>query len=235
MDRSLFTSLNIVELRAQILREISGGSSSEVIISRQIDFLATTYVSYIEQFGIEPYPDMLVYLGWPGQVLHMLFCETAGTWEAFRRMVERSHGLPWRTPLTEGGVVFGSVRERFVNRALVAMSGVTRVEPHPPIPGCPGSMTADFLVTAVTGQTVYIEVAMVSSQADGERPFLAGYRRDLLHKVRLCQKAGFEPVIIWADEVAAPRMLAERLNDICVRLGLPTRPPAPMAWYEEIG
>ena len=45
---------------------------------------------------------------------------------------------------------------------------------------------------------------------------------------------GIDPVVIWADEAAAPRVLAERLNDIRARLDLPTRPPAPLAWYEEI-
>jgi len=41
--------------------------------------------------------------------------------------------------------------------------------------------------------------------------------------------------VIWHTEVDAPRILAERLNDVRARLGLPTRPPSSPTWYEEIG
>ena len=199
------TSLNIVEIRQQILLELGDCEQaskpwlpSKRRVSRQINFLMITYVALTSEIGIEPYGDMLPHLGWPGQVIYELFCTRAGMWEAFRRLVERSHGLPWRTPLKEGDILFQSIQERFVHRGLVAVSGVTRVEPHPFIPGS-SRKRADFRVTAITGLSVYVEVAMVASQGDGERLFLADYRGDLLGKVELYNKAGLEPVIIWAD------------------------------------
>lgn len=242
MDRSLYTSLNIVEIRERVMLEVRDRKRASMPWYPfddpdllRIHFLIVTYMMFAVEFGIEPYEDMLPNLGWPGQVLYELFGKTTGVWEAFRRLVERSHNLPWQTSLTEGDVVLRSLPVRFVYRSLLSMSGVKRVETNPLIPDGSGRRTADFLVRAVTGLTVYVEVSMVSSRADGERPFLPRSRNDLLQKVGLYQKAGFDPVIIWSDEVAAPRVLAERLNDIRARLGLPTRPPAPLAWYEEIG
>lgn len=241
MKKDVFTSLNIVEIRQHVLELGSCEQASkpwhpsEERVSRQSYFLIITYVALANEFGIAPYGDMLLHLGWPGRVLYELFCTTAGMWEAFRRLVERSHGLPWRTSLREGGVVLQSLRERFFYRGLVEVAGVTRVEPHPCIPGGSGRMRADFYISAITGLSVYVEIAMVASQGGEERLFLANYRKDLLQKVKLYNKAGIDPVIIWADEVASPRMLAERLNDVCARLGLPTRPPAPLTWYEEVG
>jgi hypothetical protein len=241
MKKNILTSLNIVEIRQHVLLELGDCEQaskpwlpSKKRVSRQINFLIVTYVALASEFGIAPYGDMLPHLGWPGQVLYELFCTTAGAWEAFRRLVERSYGLPWRTSLIEGNIVLQSLGERFVYRGLVALSGVTHVEPHPFIPGGSGRKRADFRVESITGLSVYVEVAMVASQGDGERPFLAEYREDLLRKIEFYNKAGIDPVIIWADEAASPRILAERLNDIRARLGLPTRPPAPLAWYEAI-
>lgn len=242
MKRTDLTSINIVEIRQQIPLELARGERrneswrpSKKRASRQINIMIATYVALTREVGIEPYGDMLPHLGWPGQVLHELLCRTPGTMTAFRKMVELACGLPWRTSTREGGVVLGSIRERFLYRLLLAMSGVTYVVVHPPIPGGSGCMRADFLVTAATGQSVYVELAMVDRTiAQGERPFLTDYRARLEQKLRFCQTVGIDPVVIYADEAAAPRVLAERLNDIRARLGLPTRPPAPLAWYEEI-
>ena len=242
MHRPLNLELNICEVRERVLQDVrrceqtgTPWCPSTEGGSQQLEFLIFTYVAFFKAFGIGPYPDMLPHLGWPGQVLHELFCKTAGMWEAFRRLVEWSGvDLPWQTSLAEGNVVLHSVPERFVYRELVRMSGVTRVEPHPTIPGCSGRKKADFLVCAATGLSAYVEVAMVPLHGDGERPFFAGYRQNLLQKMELCTQHGFDPLVIWGDQVAAPRVLAERLNDLRARLNLPTRPPAPLAWYEEI-
>lgn len=242
MQRSLNLELNICEVRERVLLEVRRCEQTGRLWCPagdygllQLEFLIVTYASLAKPIGIAPYPDMLPNLGWPGQVLHELFCQTAGMWEAFRKLVEWSGvDLPWRTSLTEGNVVLHSVPERFVYRALSTMAGVTRVEPHPSIPGGSGRKKADFLVHAATGLSAYVELAMVPARADGERPFLLGYRQNLLRKVELCTKQGFDPLVIWCDEAAAPRVLAERLNDLRARLNLPTRPPAPLAWYEEI-
>ena len=242
MTRADLMSINIVEIRQQILlelaeceREDKQWHPSKGRVSRQISFMMITYVALAREFGIEPYGDMLPHLGWPGQVLHELFCRTPGMWTAFRNLVERSHGLPWRTPVKEGDVVLGSVRERFLYRLLLAMSGVTYITVHPPIPCGSGRMLADFHVTATTGQSAYIELAMVSgSVAEGERFFIANSRQRLERKLEFYQREGLDPILIWSDEAAAPRMLAERLNDLRAQLGLPTRPPTPLAWYEVI-
>lgn len=242
MTRADLTSMNIVEIRQQILlelaeceREDKPWHPSKERASRQINIMIVIHIALTREFGIEPYGDMLPHLGLPGQVLHELLCRTSGAMTAFRKLVERAYGLPWRTPLQEGDVILESIRERFLYRLLLAMSGVISIIVHPPIPGGSGRMRADFLVTATTGRSVYVELAMVDSTiAERERSFLADYRAGLEQKLRLCQTVDIDPVVIWADEAAAPRVLAERLNDIRARLDLPTRPPAPLAWYEEI-
>ncbi|MGI4810951.1 MAG: hypothetical protein ACRYF2_22935 [Janthinobacterium lividum] len=242
MKRADLTSMNIVEIRQQIMvelakceRENKPWRPSKKRVSCKINFIIGTHIALTGEFGIEPYGDMLPHLGWPGQVLHELLCKSPGTMTAFRKLVERAHGLPWRTSTQEGDVVLDSIPERFLYRLLLAMSGVTCIIVHPPIPAGSGRMRADFLLHATTGRSVYVELAMVDRTiAQGERSFLADYRAGLKQKLRLCQTMDIDPVVIWADEAAAPRVLAERLNDIRARLDLPTRPPAPLAWYEEI-
>ncbi len=76
---------------------------------------------------------------------------------------------------------------------------------------------------------------MVTAQEDAfETCVLAEYRARFLEKLALYKALGIAPVVIWGDEAASPRALAARLNEIRARLGLPTRPPAPLAWYEEV-
>ena len=220
---------------AECEREDKQWHPSKAYVSRQINFLIMTYLALTREVGIEPYGDMLPHLGWPGQVLYEVLCRTPGAMTAFRKLVERGYGLPWRTPVQEGDVVLDSIPERFLYRLLLVMSGVTCIDVHPPIPGGSGRMRADFLVAATTGRSVYVELAMVDrSITQGERPFLADYRDGLEQKLRFCQTVSIDPVVIYADEAAAPRVLAERLNDLRALLGLPTRPPAPLAWYEVI-
>ncbi len=158
MVQALSTSLNVVEIRERVLLAVRvcertgrPWCSSGDRVSCQIEFLILTFVAFHNGFGIVPYPGMLLNLGWPGRVIHELFCTTAGMWEAFRRLVEWSHDLPWRTSLTEEDVVLHSVPEQFVYRALLKMSGVTRIEPHPCIPAgsgrikCKSAMNSDPL------------------------------------------------------------------------------------------
>ena len=93
-------------------------------------------------------------------------------------------------------------------------------------------MRADLLVTAATGLTKYVELTMVPFEAHGDNPVYIKYRNDLARKMCVYKDLGVEPFVIWADQAACPRALAETLNALLARLDLPTRPPSPPAWYE---
>ena len=202
-------------------------------VTRFVLLLAVLYVGLSRTVKFDATPDMLGHLGWPGRLLHRTFCRHAGTWDALRSLVERLSDYPRQTSKFEGNIRLHSRPERWVYRELVAMFGDRNVNPHPPIPGG-GKKTADFYVTAIA-DAVWVEVTMITAQADAfETRVLADYRADFLEKLALYKALGIEPVIIWGDEAASPRALARKLNIIRARLGLPAKPPAPPAWYEEV-
>lgn len=150
-------------------------------------------------------------------------------------MVELLSDFPRQTSTYERNIRLHSRPERWVYRELVAMFGDTNVTPHPHLPGG-GKKSADFYVTtAISGLSVYVEVTMITAQADAfETSVLAKYRAEFLEKLALYRALGIEPVIIWGDEAASPRALAEKISIIRARLRLPIRPSAPPAWYEEV-
>ena len=242
MNYSTILSSTDDEIRSRVLLLARGGSeatgrspwlSEDDLISRLVRYSVASYVGLARTVDFAVTPDMLLHLGWPGRELHRLFCSRAGDWGAFRTLVSLLSDLPCRTPLNEGAVLLHSRPERFVYRELSAISGVTRIDVHPPLPGRCGCRRADFLLTAVTCLSVYVEVTMISAQADvADTSVLARYRAEFLQKMALYAMLGIEPVVIWSDEAASPRALAAKLNVIRARLGLPTRPPAPPAWYE---
>ena len=200
-------------------------------VSRQIDFLLMTDAAFTREFGFEVWPDRLLHLAKPGRVLHEVLCKTPGTWNAFR--VLSRHG-PYSQTSPFQDVNLGSAPERAVRHELLGMAGLRCVEPHPSIPGS-ARMRADFRVVGPNDRCLYVEVAMVQEPStEIERDFFVQYRIRLARKMKVYGKAGLEPITIWSNEVAAPRMLAEQMNNIRARLGIPTRPPEPPKWYEEI-
>lgn len=205
----------------------------DLAAARQLDFMVALYVALATTLEMAPWPDLLQNLGWPGRVLHELFCREAGMWRAFRTLVGRRHPeWPYRCLNTVNGVTLASHQEQFVYRAVLKSCGVTRIDVHPFLPDGLMSSKADFRLTAATDQALYVEVVMVSSTADADTIVCAEYRDRLLRKLGAYRKLGLRPLVIWADQAACPRALAARLNDALALLGLPTRPPAPPAWYE---
>ena len=204
-------------------------------ITREIDCCVSMYAALAKTIDFAPTPNMLRHLGQPGRYLHALFCTRSGSWTALRKVIQKNHpDLEYPTSVNEGSVRLGSVHERYGYRKISVVDGVTHVAVHPPVPGLSGRKRADLLVTAVTDKQVYIEIAMVSSEDDADTQFEENYRCRLHQKLAAYKAAGVEPLLIWANEIAAPRAFEERLNDLRARLGLQTRPPAPPAWYEEV-
>ena len=242
MQITLLTPMWHEALLAQLKKEsaacdAANGRSAHVIqeaISLQIDCCVATYTALAMTIDFAPTPNMLRHLGPPGLYLHQLFCTTAGSWEAFRKVVERNRpDLEYPTSASENGIHLSSVQERYAYRKISAVDGVTHVAVHPAVPGASGKKQADFLVTAVTGKSVYVEIIMVHSVDDADTKFQENYRCRLRQKLAAYKAAGVEPLLIWADEMAAPRAFEERLNDLRARLDLPTRSPARPTWYEE--
>ena len=175
------------EIRARAL-QLAGASDCEACfgpwrteddpLTRFVLLLALLRVGLSRTLEFPVTPDMLPHLGWPGRLLHRLFCRRAGTWGALQSLTELLSDLPCQTSTCEGNVRLHSRPERWAYRELVAAFGDLNVTPHPLLPGgASGKERADFYVTAVAGSSVWVEVTMVTAQADAfETRVLAEYR-----------------------------------------------------------
>ena len=237
-----FLSMLIQALRDWIMHEdqvFSSGRSTLADVARgnpflaqALDALAAGYRAMTLQLGLGPIPDQLEAFGPAGEILKMVTCETKGCWAAFRRGVERRYPtISYPTPLTEGAHTLASFAERVTLRWLAPLSGISRIDVHPPLAGT--SMSADLLVTAVTGRSVYIEVVgMLTSATSADRDeHCASYRTRLRAKLETYSALGIEPPVLVFMADLTPSGLTAKCTEVLARLGLPASAlPASSGW-----
>lgn len=228
------------EIRARI--QMEGRSSYEMpdacrpadLTEWLLTYLIHLYLALMQVINLPPTPDQMLQLGRAGELINVICCKPGGMWAAFRRVVAKRHpDVPFPTPpLAEDGTVLASVYELIVYRALHRLPSVIKIEPQP-ILNC-GGMCGDFRIIGATGLSVIVEVALVGSDPETDTGMRRDYRQRLQRKIALCRTTlGSEPVVIWSDQVASPRLLARRLNEVAARLHLDPLPlPAPL-WFED--
>ena len=204
------------------------------LIAQQVEYLVAIHVALAREVGGWPWPEMLHNLGWAGHLIYAVFCTRSGMWTAINELVRRSHPeAPFLTALGEEDEKVDSIPERFVCRRIRLLPGIVGAKIHPELPGgLPTMMKADLLVTAATGRTAYVELTMVPVEPHADNQVYVKYRKGFARKMHVYKSLGIEPFVIWADQAASPRALAEALNALLARLDLPTRPPTPPAWFE---
>lgn len=228
------------DLRAWMISQVRLGiaagavAPADALLARQVDALVALYKALTDVVGLPPTPDLLRQLGQPGALVRDVCNGGRGTWVAFREIAARQHPeLAYPTPRVEDGVELDSFAERLVLRALLPLSGVTSIKVHPFLPGGSG-MRADFRLTAVGGRSAWVEVAMVPTDPAADTPVLRDYRGRFDSKYGVYRGLGIEPVVFHAEELAPPRVLTSKVNEVLDRLGLPRRPLPPPAWFEGV-
>ena len=237
----LYNIAFILALRMWIMHEdqiLSAGRSNLVDIAlgdtrmaRAFDALAAAHYEHAMVLGTPPNPDLLLRLGPVGRFTHAVVCQTKDAWAAFNKGVNRRHpDIPSLFPMTEAERQLESYKELFVSRNLEKLSGVTVAEIHPVLGTT--KYRADFRVKAANGQSLYIEVVMISDDPANDNWLCGIYRCRLATKLIVYAQLGLEvPVIIGADDLE-PRRLEAKMAEILGRLALPVPPPRPVSWFE---
>lgn len=217
------------EIRSVLRNE--GGSR---LVIEMAEYLIGLYLRLAALLGFQPAPDHLRLLGWPGELINQVACKPAGMWGAFcRRVEERRPDLTCPTPpRAADGTVLASLQEMIVYEALRTHPSLDDIGVHPVLGG-PGPFVGDFRIRTPAAALV-LEAALVGSDPSTDTSMRQRYRADLERKIQYCRdELGFEPAVIYADEILPPRRLARRLNEIFGRLGLDTLPVPPPLWFEE--